>query len=133
MFIFWPTKSGKSTLLSRIKSSRTEDEFLKLLKQSEEMGNDVFELDGISIRSGYLACTTVPNPLVKDDKLFLDLAGFEDATPERATVISLLNNSLFPRLNTCKILVVLDLGIINNLNITLKSYVKEFKKLLMIL
>jgi hypothetical protein len=130
LLFFGPTKSGKSTLLGRIKSTKTSEEFMKLVEESEGGGDDYIDIEGVPIRGGYLAGTTVPNFYVKSNKLIMDLAGFGDATPGRAEVISLLNNGLFPKLNKCKMLIILDLGILSSLNLIIPTYVKEFKRLL---
>jgi hypothetical protein len=130
LLFFGPTKSGKSTLLGRIKSNKSCEEFLQLLKISEVKGHDFVEIEGIPVRGGVLSGTIVPNFYTKDNSLIMDLAGFGDTTAGRSEVISLLNNGLFSKMKSCKILIVLDLAILNTLTLVMDKYVNEFIKLM---
>jgi len=128
--IFGPSRTGKSTFLARMKSNLPKEKFSETLR-SNNKGDEIFTIDDIKIAPGHKAVTTVPNVFIKGNNLLFDLPGFIDIDPEREAVISLLNNSLFPRISSCKIIVVLDVSIlISNLNLPLRKYYEEFLRLL---
>lgn len=128
---FGPARTGKSTLLARLKSDLDSNSFYnKAILESEEKRNEAIDISGIKIKSGFEAMTTAPNFYTTGDRLIADLAGFVDADPKREAVVSILNNSLFPLLSSCRLFVILDLGMLLGLTINIQKYVVEFKKLL---
>jgi hypothetical protein len=127
---FGSSKAGKSTLLARIKTSLDNIEFMEAVNKSKKSDEPIF-LDGIAFAGGSRAVTTVPNLHIKNDQLYMDLAGFVDTDPKREAVISLLNNCLFSKLNSCKIIIVMDVGFLTGgISLVMQTYVKELERLL---
>jgi len=127
-FLFGPSRTGKSTFLLRLKSNKSCDEFVELVKKTNST-QEILEFDGVKIGSGERAVTTVPN-IYKFDNLIFDLAGFVDIDKEREEVIALINNSLFSKITTCKIIAMIDLqAFCGSLRLTMRQYYEELVKL----
>jgi guanylate kinase len=130
VFLFFgPARTGKSTLLIRIKSKMGIDEFANHLKLVRDGGGRIITMEDVDVRPGNIACTIVPN-FYPDKNLILDLAGFHDINDDNGTVISLLNNTLFSHLTQCKICVIMELTVVTSLNGHIRNYITEMKKLL---
>jgi len=128
--IFGPTRTGKSTLLARIKSMATAPKFCELMSETKGRENEPVLIEGVETSFGHVSRTTVPNTHILGDKLVLDLAGFLDANSKRAAVISILNNSLFSSLRRCKIMIVSRLSALFEMGNVIKIYNEEFGNLM---
>jgi len=132
LVIFGKTRSGKSTFLLRMASEMQPGEFMKLIDETKQNVDVIYKYEDIEVAYGHKSVTIVPNFFVMDGRLIVDLAGFDDLTPERRPIISLLNYHLLSRIPNAKMLTVISLesllkGVVGT---TIKSFQEHYVNLL---
>lgn len=128
--IFGPTRTGKSTLLARLKSDLEPEKFSDLIKEVESKRDITVTIEGIDVQYGTRDCTTIPNIHSLDNAIF-DLAGFSAPSIKRSVMIPLINKGLLSKLSGCKMIIVLDSGILNaSFPTMVRKYIAEFKSLM---
>jgi len=132
LIIFGKTRSGKSTFLLRLATDMNPNVFSDQMRETVKKDGVIMTFNGIQVASGHLAVTLVPNFYFLGKRLVIDLAGFDDLTPDRRPIISLLNYYLLSQISSVRILSVLSLeGLIGNeIDTSVRSYNKHYEELL---
>jgi len=132
LVIFGKTRSGKSTFLSRLASDISSEEFKELISETTKHVGKIFTIEGIEVASGHKAVTMVPNFYVLSGRLIVDLAGFDDLTPERRPIISLLNFYLLSQIPNVKLLTLVTLESLmkGQMDTTVRSFYTHYENLL---
>jgi hypothetical protein len=128
LVIFGPTRSGKSTFLLRVASEMSSDDFKEKMYDTNLHDGVIKKYENIEVASGNLAVTMIPNLYILGNRLVVDLAGFDDLTPNRRPIISLLNYSLLSKIPNVKMLTVISLGSLagSEINGSVRRYFSQY-------
>jgi len=132
LIICGPTGAGKTTLLYRLESDESCEEFMGSIKEAFTSQSAKVKKQGLELGGAGGSTTVTPNFFNADDKLIIDLAGFLETNRELAPILSILNFTLFSKLNNCLFVVIFDAEQIANpalFNASLTTYITEFRNM----